>query len=77
VCDRRLRDLRRSLDAIAETCGVAFEGIELTGGGHYRATFRCGNVVVPIYMSATPSDWRAQHKIKAFARRKLRSMVPA
>lgn len=72
MCSRYIRDLRRSMAALAENFGVAVH-IETTRGNHLRAIFRSDVVCVSIVMANSPSDWRAQRNAEALARRKLRA----
>jgi hypothetical protein len=74
LCNRRTRDLKRSLTAIAQPFGAAVT-IELTGSGHIRAIIVLGDTTLSIVTAATPSDWRSQRNLEAFARRKLRALT--
>jgi hypothetical protein len=74
MADRRVRDLRRLLETVAEPCGAAV-AIEVTGGCHWRCTFTIGSRHAFIFTSRTPSDWRASRKVTAVARRTLRSLT--
>lgn len=74
MCDRRIRDLKRSLTTIAELFGATVE-IEPTRGNHLRAVFRSSAVSISIVMACSPSDWRAQRNNEALARRKLRALI--
>jgi hypothetical protein len=71
---RKLRDLRRLLDPIAASFGATVT-IEKTNRGHLRATFMIDERRGCIIVSSTPSDWRADHKVEADARRTLRCLT--
>ena len=71
---RRIRDLRRLLQAEAQVYG-AHVRIEHTGSTHLRAVFSHGDGQVFILAAATPSDWREHRHLRARARRALRSII--
>lgn len=75
MTDRRLRDLKKLLENVADEHGAEFCGIEVTGGGHLRATLRHNGRERPVFMSYSPSDryWHL-HKVKGCVLRVLREM---
>jgi hypothetical protein len=74
MADRRIRDLRRLLETIAEPYGASVL-IEQTHGGHLRGTFTMGAQQAFIITGSSPSDWRVARKVKAAARRTLRELA--
>lgn len=75
MTDRRRRDLKRALLALAAPYGADVM-IENTKGSHIRAVLCAGAVAVSIVTSNSHSDWRTQRNLEARVRRKLRSIVP-
>jgi hypothetical protein len=71
---RRLRDLRRLLESVAEPFGATVI-VEHTSGNHLRGTFAIGTRQAFIIASWSPSDWRAGRQIEANARRMLRELT--
>jgi hypothetical protein len=76
VTGRRLRDLRRLLQAEAEPHG-AVGRIERTGGSHLKATFDVAGRQTFIITSWSPSTWRFGCYVRAEARRALRELAGA
>jgi hypothetical protein len=74
MADRRIRDLRRLLEAVAEPYGATV-AIERTTDGHLRSTFVAGPHSVFIITSFSPSDQRARWNVTADARRALKHMT--
>jgi len=74
VTARRIRDLRRLLQAEAQIHGARVR-IEHTGGDRLRAVFSQGANQVCVVAAATPSDWRDYRHLRARARRALRSLI--
>jgi hypothetical protein len=70
--DRRMRDVKKRLLALAEPFGARLE-IEHSGRSHLRATFT-GAAHVDVYLANSPSDFRAEKNESAYVRRKLRSI---
>ncbi len=77
MCNRRTRDLKRSLADLADSFGVRLDNISHTNEGHWRATFTAGAVTAIVILPGTPSDWRALRNNAAFIKRRLRSAVTA
>jgi hypothetical protein len=75
MTDRRMRDLRRLLEATAEPYGATIR-IEHSGR-HLRCTFTIGARQGYIVTSFTPSDWRFHRKVERDARRMLHSLTGA
>jgi hypothetical protein len=73
MADRRIRDLRRLLQAVAEAYGAAVV-VEQTRGNHLRGTFVVGNRQAFIVASWWP---HASRQVEADARRKLRELMGA
>jgi hypothetical protein len=71
---RRLRDLRRLLEAEAEAYSAAVR-IEHTGSTHVKAVFNVAGRQTFIITGLTPSDWRHGRKVRADARRALRNLT--
>jgi hypothetical protein len=76
MCDRRLRDLKRSLALLAKPFGATVK-IENTSGGHFRAIFASGCWTLAITMPRSLSDRRSLRNTQAFVRRKLRRRAAA
>jgi hypothetical protein len=73
MTDRRIRDLRRLLEAEAERYGASVT-IELTGGSHLKHIFRVGERQTFIICAFSPhNSWRLHRQVRAEARRALRS----
>jgi hypothetical protein len=73
MADRRIRDLRRLLQTVAEPYGAAVV-VEHTRGNHLRGVFTIGTRQTSIITAHTPSDWRVSRKVQSDARRKLRAL---
>jgi hypothetical protein len=73
MAERRIRDLRRLLEAVAEPYGATVL-IEHTRGGHLRGTFVIGTRRAFIITGLSPSDRRVGRHIEATARRTLREL---
>jgi hypothetical protein len=73
MCDRRLRDLKRMLTALADEFGCGVK-IAITNGGHVRAKFSAGNRTISVFSALTPSDRRNVLNVRADARRALRKI---
>jgi hypothetical protein len=71
---RRLRDLRRLLEAEAQMFGAKVS-LEHTGSNHLRAVFSQGTNEAFIITGWSPSDFRVYRHIRADARRALRSLA--
>ena len=72
---RRLRDLRRLLETLAEPYGATVI-IERTRGNHLRGTFTIGPRQAFIITSWSPkNEWRVSRKIAATAHRTLRELT--
>jgi hypothetical protein len=71
---RRYRDLLRLLQTEAESYSASVV-IERTNGGHMRSTFSVGARTAFIIVSNSPSDWRVHRKVRADARRALRTLT--
>jgi hypothetical protein len=67
---KRWREIEKLLTVIAEQADANLLELKPTRGGHVRARFDRGG---PVFVAATPSDWRAIRNIEALARRALRS----
>jgi hypothetical protein len=75
MTDRRIRDLRRLLEAEAERCSASIK-IEPTAGGHLRGVFTVGERQAFIIISLSPSSaWRVHRRVRADARRTLRTLT--
>lgn len=74
MADRRIRDLRRLLESLAEPYRAAVV-VEHTRGNHLRGTFTMGAQQAFIITGFSPSDWRVARKVKAAARRTLRELA--
>jgi hypothetical protein len=74
MADRRIRDLRRLLQAVAEPYGATV-AIERANGGHLRSTFVRGPHSIFIISSFSPGDRRARWNVTADARRALKHMA--
>jgi hypothetical protein len=74
MASRRLRDLRRLLEAEAQPYGATV-ALEVTGGCHWRCTFTLGSQHAFFFASRTPSDRHAHRLVKADARRTLRYLA--
>jgi hypothetical protein len=73
MTDRRIRDLRRLLQTVADAYGATVI-VEMTRGSHLRGTFTLGTRQAFIISSLTPSDRRASRYVEADARRALRQL---
>jgi hypothetical protein len=73
MCDRRIRDLKRQLTALAGELGCSVK-IATTNGGHIRATFSAGNRSAHVFSAFSPSDWRNWKNVRADARRAVRRL---
>jgi hypothetical protein len=71
---RRIRDLRRLLESVAEPFGATVL-IEQTRGSHLRGVFTVGARRAVIITGFSPGDWRVPKKIQSDARRKLRKLT--
>jgi hypothetical protein len=71
---RRLRDLRRLLESVAEPFGAAVV-VEQTRGNHLRGTFTVGTHQAFIVTGLSPSDWRVNRNVESIARQKLRELT--
>ena len=71
---RRIRDLRRLLEAEAQVYDARFR-IMQTGGDHLRIVFSQGANHTFIITGSTPSDWRHRRVVRAAARRALRNLL--
>jgi hypothetical protein len=72
---RRIRDLRRILEAEAEPYGASVT-IELTNGSHLRHIFRLGDRHVFVISALSPhNSWRTHRQVRAEARRVLRQLA--
>jgi hypothetical protein len=76
MCHRRLRDLKRSLIALAAAYGAEVE-IRTSGGNHLAAVFKVGDSQIAVYVASTPGDFRSLGNEHARVRRILRQIVPA
>ena len=76
MVSRRIRDLSRLLEGLAEPYGATVL-VEQTNGGHLRGVFTLGARQVFIITGFSPSDWRVNRKVKATARRTLRELAGA
>ena len=76
MADRRIRDLRRLLETVAEPYGATVL-VEYTRGSHLRSTFTVGARQRFIITSLSPSDRRVGRQIEADARRTLRELAGA
>ena len=74
MTDRRIRDLRRLLESVAEPYGATVS-IEQTSGNHLRGVFTIGTRQTLIITGFSPSDWRVSRQVKSDARRKLRELM--
>jgi hypothetical protein len=74
MANRRIRDLRRLLETVAEPFGATVL-IEHTRGSHLRGTFVVGTRQAFIITSFTPSDRRVRYRVQTDARRTLRSLA--
>ena len=75
MTDRRIRDLRRLLEAEAEGFGATVT-IEITNGSHLKHTFRVGNQRVFTISALSPHNtWRTHRQVRAEARRALRNLT--
>ena len=61
---RRVRDLQRMAEAEASRVGARLATLELTNGGHLRASFatRAGESKA-VFLSSTPSDFRSDRSM--------------
>jgi hypothetical protein len=75
MCNRRYRDLQRSLSTLAEPFGADVVLIEPTRGNHIRAVITAGAVSFTIYMAHSPGDFRSGRNVEAFVRRRLRALA--
>jgi hypothetical protein len=73
MADRRIRDLRRLLQTVAEPYGATVL-IEQTRRGHLRGTFAIGTRRAFIITGLSPSDRRISRHVEATARRTLREL---
>jgi hypothetical protein len=73
MCDRRIRDVKKLLSALADEFGCTVK-IAQTRGGHVRATFSTGTRSASIFAPWSPSDWRNDRNLKATARRAVREL---
>ena len=73
VTTRRLRDLRRLLEAEAEAYGAAVR-IEQTNGNHLKAIFNVANRQVFIITPWSPGSRFVHRYVRADARRALRAL---
>jgi hypothetical protein len=71
MTDRRLRDLRRLLETVAEHFGATVL-IEQTRGNHLRGVFTVGTRQALVVTGFSPRDWRM---VQSDARRKLRELT--
>jgi hypothetical protein len=74
MADRRIRDLRRLLQTVAEAYGAAVV-VKHTRGNHLRGTFTLGARQRFIIISSSSSDPNVSRHVKADARRTLRSLA--
>jgi hypothetical protein len=74
MADRRIRDLRRLLEAEAQPFGANL-AIETTGGCHWRCIFTLGSQRAFIIASRSSSDRREHRHVRADARRTLRHLA--
>jgi hypothetical protein len=75
VTARRLRDLRRLLQAEAEAHGAEVR-IERTSGSHLRGVFSVGGRETSIFMAWSPRcDYQNRRYVVTDARRALRGLV--
>jgi hypothetical protein len=74
MTSRRIRDFRQFLVDEAAPFGATVRRIEVTHGGHLRGVISAGGHEVSIIASLSPSCWRAGRKVRANARRALRSL---
>jgi hypothetical protein len=72
MADKRIRDLRRLLEDVAEPFGATVI-LDWTGK-HAHVTFIVGVRQAVFVTSKTPSDWRASRNIETDARRILRQL---
>jgi hypothetical protein len=73
MTSRRIRDLRRLIEAEAQVYDARFR-IMQTGRDHLRIVFSQGANHAFIITASTPSDWRYCRKVRADARRALRNL---
>jgi hypothetical protein len=71
---RRIRDLRRLLEAEAQPFGADVR-LERTRGDHLRAVFSQGVNKLFLIIAATPSDRRVHRQVRSGARRVLRDLT--
>ena len=76
MCDRRLRDLKKSLALLAKPFGAVVK-IQITKGCHFRAVFSTDSWTLSIILASSRSDWRAMRNAEAFVRRELRRRAAA
>jgi hypothetical protein len=63
--------------AVAECRRAGIEpAVSLTRGGHVRIAWAASGQKVVVFTSATPSDHRILHNIRAEVRRKMREATP-
>jgi hypothetical protein len=74
MCDRRLRDLKRTLSMLAAEHAASVK-ISQTARGHFRARFTVGAKIVDVILGSTPSDWRNGRNNAALVRRVLRGVT--
>jgi hypothetical protein len=73
---RRIRDLRRFLETVAEPYGATV-AVEQTRGNHLRGVFTVGARRTFVITGLSPGDWREPRKVESVARRKLRELTEA
>jgi len=68
---RRFRDLKRLIEPLAAEHGAEFRTVDIDGH-HTKILFTKGGRQLLVSLGYEPSNWRSQHSIKTFIRRKLK-----
>jgi hypothetical protein len=74
--NRRERDLRRTLSAVAIQNAARLTDVSQTRGNHLRAIITKGSTSVSLIAPLSSGDRRSLHHLEAFARRTLRGIAP-